>query len=315
MTHKIIIDTDPGIDDAMAIHFALAEPSIELVGLTSIYGNVTTSQATRNALRLVEMGCQRVPVAEGAYAPLAIEAKPPAHFVHGPEGFGEIPAETPRGIPDKRAAARFLAETCAASPGEIVICAVGPLTNLAVALRDHPEITRTVKEVVIMGGSVRAPGNVSRTAEANIWNDPHAADAVLSADWPVRMIGLDVTQPVRCSRADFAELAEAAPVIGGFLNRAADFYFHFHVQQRGFDGCYMHDPTAVIAITNPELFTFEDAPVRVPVEGEDIGRTVADPSRGTRPVGLGMGVDAQAVRERFLGVIREADACRARQSG
>lgn len=303
---KIIIDTDPGIDDAMAILFAIADPGIELLGLTTIFGNVHTWQATRNALRLAELMGHEVPVGHGAEVPLVQPQHPPAHFVHGPEGFGDIPAETPAGKPDPRSAARLLAETCAAHPGEVTICAVGPLTNLAHALRDHPEIAETVGEVVVMGGSIEAGGNVSEWAEANIWNDPHAADVVFAAPWPLRMVGLDVTQIVRCSRADFAMLAEKAPRAGGFLARATDFYFRFHVAQRGFDGCFMHDPTAVIAITNPQLFGWREAPVRVPVEGVEAGRTVADTALPRRAAGLAMEVDAAAVRARFLATIAAA---------
>ena len=304
---KLIIDTDPGIDDAMAILFALTDPACHVLGLTTIFGNVTTAQATRNALRLGELARNPVPVAHGADAPLAIAAKDPAHFVHGDEGFGDIPAEPPARSADPRSAAEFLIETCKADPGEVTICAVGPLTNLALALRKDPQLTDYVSEIVVMGGSVRQTGNVSPYAEANIWNDPHAAAEVFAADWPVRMVGLDVTQAVRCTRDDFAALASAAPVIGGFLNRAADFYFRFHVAQRGFDGCYMHDPTAIIAITDPELFTLEHAPVRVPTEGAEIGRTVADPDAQTRPVGLATGVRSEAVRQRFLDAIAAAD--------
>lgn len=302
---KVIIDTDPGIDDAMAILFAMADPGIELLGLTTIFGNVHTAQATRNALRLVELMGHHVPVAHGAEAPLRMPQHPPADFVHGPEGFGDIPAEDPAGTPDPRGAARFLAETCAADPGEVTICAVGPLTNLAHALRDHPEIVETVREVVVMGGSIEAGGNVTPHAEANIWNDPHAAAEVFAARWPMRLVGLDVTQIVRCTRADFAALAEAAPVAGGFLNRAADFYFRFHVAQRGFDGCYMHDPTAVIAVTDPGLFDWRETALSVPLEGGEIARTV--PGGDGPPVACAMGVDAHAVRGRFLATMRGAD--------
>ncbi|MEC8366429.1 MAG: nucleoside hydrolase, partial [Pseudomonadota bacterium] len=133
MAQKIIIDTDPGIDDAMAIHMAFADPRLDVVGLTTVFGNVTSKQATRNALCLAEMACHPAAVAGGAAIPLTREPQPPADFVHGPEGFGTLPAMRPARMADTRNAARYLVETCAEAPGEIIICAVGPLTNLAAA--------------------------------------------------------------------------------------------------------------------------------------------------------------------------------------
>ena len=168
MAQKLIIDTDPGIDDAMAIHMAFADPRIEVVGLTTIFGNVTTRQATRNALHLSQMAHYKLDVAHGADRPLERDPHPPADFVHGPEGFGRLPAPVVDTAPDPRDAARYLCETCAAAPGEIIICAVGPLTNLAAALAHDPQIIRTAARVVVMGGSAARHGNVSDCAEANI---------------------------------------------------------------------------------------------------------------------------------------------------
>ena len=179
---KIIIDTDPGIDDAMAIHQAFADPRLEVLGLTTIFGNVATPMATRNALRLVEMAAYPAVVAHGAEAPLVREVAPPADFVHGAEGFGTVPPAEPQGRADARSAAVFIAETAAAHPGEVIICAVGPLTNLALALTHDPDLVRNVHSVVVMGGSIAWHGNVSDCAEANIWGDPDAADAVFAAD-------------------------------------------------------------------------------------------------------------------------------------
>ncbi len=180
MTQKLIIDTDPGIDDAMAIHLAFADSRIDVIGMTTIFGNVTSAQATRNALYLAEMAHYDLPVAKGAAFPRHRAGAPPADFVHGGEGFGDLPAMQPAGKPDNHDAARFLCESCAAHPGEVIICAVGPLTNLAAALDHDPSIKQTVKRVVVMGGSAARHGNVSDCAEANIWNDPDAADAVFA---------------------------------------------------------------------------------------------------------------------------------------
>ena len=307
---KLIIDTDPGIDDAMAIFYAAAHPGLELIGLTSVFGNVPVSVATRNALRLAELTGQPIPVAEGAAVPLVQPLLPHPDFVHGAEGLGDIPPEAPRARPDPRPAAQFLAEACAAHPGQVSICAVGPLTNLALALERYPNILRDVGHVVVMGGAVECPGNVNVHAEANIWNDPHAAAAVFAADWPGTLVGLDITERVNCSPADFAGLGRAAPVIGGFLNDAVQFYIRFHRQRHGLDGCHMHDPTAVVAITDPGLFDTREAPLEVTLDGEAAGRTRAANGAASPPVRIVMDGDLDAIRRRFLDVMATADACR-----
>jgi purine nucleosidase len=144
MIARIIIDTDPGIDDAMAILYAIAAPDIELLGLTTIFGNVTTEIGTRNALQLLELAGVEVPVARGADKPIRRELAPPADFVHGTQGFGEVLLPEPSRKTDPRSAARFIAETILENPGDITLVAVGPLTNLALALREAPEITTAV---------------------------------------------------------------------------------------------------------------------------------------------------------------------------
>ena len=305
---KLIIDTDPGVDDAMAILYAAAHPGLELIGLTTVFGNVPVATATRNALYLAELAGLDIPVAEGAAVPLVQPLPPHPDFVHGVEGFGDLPPVTPVGAADPRPAARFLCEMAALHPGQVTICAVGPLTNLAAALALDPAIAHNADRVVVMGGAVECPGNVNADAEANIWNDPHAAAAVFRADWPVTLVGLDVTEAVNCTPADFAGLARTAPVIGGFLDRAVQFYFNFHRQRHDLDGCHMHDPTAVIEITDPGLFDVRKAPLVVTLEGNAAGRTrfgQAGPA-----VRVCLGAEADAVRGRFLEVVGKADACR-----
>lgn len=303
---KIIIDTDPGIDDAMAIHQAFADPRLEVVGLTTIFGNVTATRATRNALYLAEMAGHSAVVAGGAPVPLRRAPEPPADFVHGPEGFGSLPAPTPGRAADPRSAATYLCESCAAAPGEIIICAVGPLTNLAAALEHDPAIARNAGRVVVMGGSAARHGNVTDCAEANIWNDPDAADRVFAADWDVTMVGLDVTEKTRCTPQDFAAIAAQAPGIGGFLSAATAFYFDFHEAKLGERICFMHDPSAILAITDPHLFGFEAMPMSVICDGAEIGRTVAG-GTGRRDVSVAMRVDSAAARARFMEVMMTAD--------
>lgn len=302
MTHKIIIDTDPGIDDAMAIFYAALHPDIEIVGMTSVFGNVTSDIAARNAIVLAERAQQAIPVAKGADKPLVQTPNPVSDYVHGVEGFGEMPAQAISAQPVDEPAHEFICRLINENPGEITLCPIGPLTNIALALRHDPSIADKVKDVVIMGGGLDR-GNVTDHAEANIWNDPHAADEVLAAHWPVTMVGLDVTTQVICHPPDFARIAAASPVLGGFLNEAVQYYFKFYETHYGVLGSQMHDPTAVIAITDPQYFTIENHALEVIVDGARIGQTIrsANPSRPKHKVP--MGVDIDGVKQRFLTMI------------
>ena len=304
---KIIIDTDPGIDDAMALHFAFADARLEVMGLTTVFGNVFIEQATRNALFLVEQAAYSADVAGGASYPLNMAMNPPSHHVHGAEGMGALAAVTPAGMADPRPAHIYLSETCRAHSGDIILCPVGPLTNIAALLDYDPDITKHVKKVVIMGGTVFHRGNVTPFAEANVWNDPHAADAVFAADWQVEMIGLDVTQQISCNAADFADVSVDSPDIGGFLSDISGFYMDFYEGVLGHHACLIHDPAAIIAITDPHYFTFDDIPLRVITEGTQVGATIRDDVSGRRPVRVAIAVDSEGVRKTFLDICKETD--------
>ena len=297
MTVPMIIDTDPGVDDAMAILYALSDPEIELVGLTSVFGNVPGAVATRNALALVNLADAQVPVAMGATVPMGQEPPPHPDFVHGKDGLGGAQIAPSPHMADPRPAHQFLAEEVAKRPGEIVLVPVGPLTNLARALEETPEIAKQVARVVVMGGAVRHKGNASPVAEANIWQDPHAAAMVFAADWPVTLVGLDVTERVICTATDLAPMRDASPRCGAFLMEAAGFYFDFHKQSEDIDGCHLHDPAAVIAALDPSLFETVTAPLTVTEDGEDAGMTRE--GGGGPPVDICLGVDADAVLARF----------------
>ena len=305
-SERIIIDTDPGVDDAMAIVYACIEPRIELVGLTSIFGNVTTDIATRNALALLELIGQEIPVARGADKPLVQEPQEVAWFVHGREGFGDIPPMSPKTSVVKESAHEFICNKVNESLGEITLCPVGPLTNIALALDHDPSIVDKVKGVTVMGGSVDEGGNATPFAEANIWQDPHAAEKVFSAGWPVKMIGLDVTHKIVCLPEQFADLPSHAPMLGGFLNDAAQFYFDFHLKENGIRGCHMHDPAAVISIVEPELFSIDETPLDVILEGERVGETVRSENKNKPPVGIATSVQDDAVRSIFLDMIKSS---------
>lgn len=304
MPEKIIIDTDPGIDDAMAIFFAMSAPELELVGLTTIFGNVSVDLATANALRLVEMTGSKTPVARGEAVPLVQPTLPYPDFVHGADGFGNLYLPEPTSKPIELNAAEFIIKTVLENPGEITLIAIGPLGNLARAVKLEPRIAKLVKKVVIMGGTILESGNVSPVAEANIYGDPHAADIVFSADWRVHMIGLDVTHKVTLMDDLQQRIRDNNEVFGQFLYDAGRFYADFYQASRGTQGCYMHDASAIAYAINPNLFEVVDGPIRVATEGFAKGQTILKRSSYTYPENhwdvvtdstICMGVDAAGV--------------------
>lgn len=274
MPEKIIIDTDPGIDDAMAIFFAMASPKLELLGLTTTFGNVSVDMATENALRLVEMSGQSIPVARGASHPWVQPLQDFPDFVHGHDGFGNLNLPAPKGKAIDLTAAQFIVSTVLNNPHEITLIAIGPLVNLALALKLEPRIATLVKKVIIMGGTIDEPGNVSPVAEANIYCDPHAADKVFSADWHVHMVGLDVTHKVLMLDALQARIRDTNPMCGQFLYDAGRFYADFYSKNRGAEGCYVHDASAIAYAIEPDLFDVIEGPLRVATEGIAKGQTI-----------------------------------------
>jgi purine nucleosidase len=272
---KIVIDTDPGIDDAMAILLAAASPELSILGLTTVFGNCAIDVATHNALVLLDVaGRTDVPVARGAADPIATPYLGPVPQVHGVDGMGDgAPLPPPTGSPIAESAAEFLCRTVSANPGEVTILAVGPLTNLALALRLRPDLDTKVTRVVVMGGNALVPGNATPAAEANMHNDPEAADVVFGARWPVTMVGLDVTHKVRLHGADLDRLTSVPTPAGRHLARALRLYREFFAHTNGFDGIYAHDPTAVAYLLDPALFTVSPWPVRVETQGFGRGKT------------------------------------------
>ncbi len=300
---KVIIDTDPGIDDAMALCYALAHPQLNVLALTTIFGNVAVGLAAQNALRLCELTGTSIPVALGAAKPLVIEPHPVADFVHGTNGFGNIELAAPTGSLDRRPAAELIVDMVREQPGEITLIPVGPLTNLATALELAPDIAGKVAEVIIMGGVFYREGNVSEFAEANIWNDPHAAKAVMTADWPVVMHGLDITYQIDFDRDYLDRLASASPVAGRFLRDAAEFYIKFYQQHHDFEGCCPHDLLAVAYATNPEWFVTETGNLDVTTEGTQIGRTTTSATTATANKRIALEVDRSALLSEYHAVV------------
>ena len=293
MSTPWILDTDPGIDDALALFYLLGESSVEIVGLTSVFGNVDVDKTTRNAQQLLELAQHPAWVARGAALPLHIPPNPPADFVHGAEGLGEEQLPPPTSPVYSQTAAQALVEASTRIE-RLHLAPVGPLTNLAQALQLDSGLVERVDGLTIMGGNLDSRGNVSQHAEANIWNDPHAARQVLRAGWPIRLVGLDCTSTIQLTESDFEDLPGNA---GQILRRAAGSYIEFYRSQ-GFQGCQLHDPAAVMAGIVPELFEWETTGVDVICEGADVGRVVRDAS--APPIQVAMGCDVPAVKARFL---------------
>lgn len=278
--HQVIFDTDPGVDDAMALYFALAHPAIELVGITTTYGNVTVEQAAINALYLTALTGHRIAVTQGVAAPAHMPPHAPPDFIHGGDGLGNLATRVATSARlDPRSSAQFIVDLARARPGEITLVAVGPLGNLALALELEPTLPQLLREVIVMGGTISEPGNVSPVAEANIWNEPHAADQVFTAGWKLTMVGLDVTHQVRVPLSLVARIAQhhqhAATDV---LLHAVEFYAKFytglyaHITQE--PGCFAHDLLAFIYLVHPELFTLESGAVRVATSGLALGQTM-----------------------------------------
>lgn len=311
--HRIIIDADTGIDDALAIMYALNAPDIRVEGITTVFGNIDVEQATENTLRLIEL-CQpgyEVPVAKGAAAPLARDYDGPVAYVHGNNGVGDavLAPSSQQIVPEH--AAEFIIKQAHANPGEITLVMVGRMTNLSLALSKDPSIQDKFKEVVIMGGNVLAPGNVTPVSEANLHGDPEAAKHVFESELPLKIVTLDVSMKtlLRRSHLDVLERC-AAPDRQkqiAFMKESMEIYFHFYHQSNNFVGaCPLHDPLAVMVAVNPGLVRTQQFKATIDCgSGETAGMIVVDrrakPNVG-REMSFCMEVDAEQAVNQFMAV-------------
>lgn len=274
---KIIIDTDPGIDDSMTILMAFQTPEVEIIGLTTIFGNVTTKDATRNALLLCEAaGYPDVPVAEGSHEALKRGEPRVADFVHGLDGLGNLFLPSPTSTKIDKSASEFLVEKVSEYPGEVSILALGPLTNVALAVKRDSTFASKVKRVVVLGGSFFALGNVNPAAEANIYGDPEAADVVFTSGANIDIVGINITTQVKLKDDDLEELKQSEGKHAKFLCDMCKFYRDWHVTSDGVYGIFLHDPVSFVALVRPELFTFKKGVVRVETQGICVGHTLLD---------------------------------------
>ncbi|WVZ71842.1 hypothetical protein U9M48_020376 [Paspalum notatum var. saurae] len=328
---KVIIDTDPGIDDAMAIFVALRSPELQLLGLTTTFGNVHTALATRNALHLLEaVGRTDIPVAEGSHVTIKKAAKLRiASFVHGADGLGNQDFPPPAAKPVDQSAAAFMVEQANLYPGQVTVVALGPLTNLALAIELDPSFPKKIGQIIILGGAYSINGNVNPAAEANIFGDPDAADMVFTCGADILAVGLNVTHQVVLTGSAFCNVTiseapflhfDTSPFVtdadrekleqcdskyARYLCKIMGIYFDYHKDAYFIKGVYLHDPTTVIAAVNPSLLTCTEGVVRVQTVGITKGLTIFDNTKkrygeitawsGMPTVKVAVTVDAPAV--------------------
>lgn len=318
--HRIILDTDPGIDDAMALLFLRHRPDVRIEAITTVFGNGGVDLTARNAHLLAQRFGIEAPIYPGADLPIGMERRSLATHVHGADGLGDAGFTQSSTPPESENAAEAIGRLVRAHPGEITLLAIAPLTNLALALQLDPGIAPLVKQVVVMGGAfgfAGRRGNVSPVAEANIANDPHAADLVLGAPWPVTMVGLDVTSSCILSRDDARLIAEQGGADGQFLWDISRNYEALYREHDGIDGCCIHDVAAAACLVRPDLFETVSGPIRVATESVAIGATMLKPDDQTFPPGAWddrpsqkacRKVDAEALitlyRETLIGAVR-----------
>lgn len=297
----VILDVDTGIDDALAITYALNSPELDVIGLTTCFGNNSLENTTRSTLVILERLGKSVPVYKGADKPLKRGMKKFPFHVHGEDGLGNNFSEDPVREAESESAVEFIISQVKKRPHEITIIPVGPLTNLAQAIIEAPEIIPLFKEVIIMGGAVFAPGNVTPYSEANILADPEAADYVFSSGLPVTIVGLDVTMKTILPAATTDEWRAIGTDDARFYADMTDFYIQaYETFEPGFGGCALHDPLAVGVAIDPEFVKKEEWNVKVVLEGDETGRTVAS-AEGEPKVQVCTEVKAEQFLNHFLG--------------
>lgn len=272
MGTKIVLDTDPGHDDAIALLLALASPEVEVLGVTSVSGNQTLEKTTTNALKILEFVERTdIPVHVGCDRPLVREQWAAA-YVHGESGLDGPDLPDPTTKPADGHAIDFIAETVEENDG-VVLVPVGPLTNIALLLARYTGIEERIARIVLMGGAI-AEGNVTPAAEFNIWADPEAAHRVFTSGIDVTMVGLDVTHKALFTQAHIGRLAGR---VGEMVTELLRFYDTFHRSVYNFEGSPIHDALAIAHVLNPELLGTLERNVEIDTESELCrGRTVVD---------------------------------------
>jgi inosine-uridine nucleoside N-ribohydrolase len=298
----VIVDCDPGLDDALALLLVVASPELELLGVTTVAGNQTVNKTTANALRVLALaGREDVRVARGADRPLVGELLV-ADDAHGDSGLGGLVLPEPKTEPAKEHAVDFLAEQLLGADRPITLFALGPLTNLALLLALHPDATRGIERIVLMGGAI-GEGNQTASAEFNIWIDPEAAASVFQSGLDVTMVGLDVTNRAVLTPQDADRLRGGGPV-GAAAATMLDFYLGFYETAYEHGGAPIHDAVAVAQALGPGVVTTLARRVEIELRGLCRGRTVVDMRRRTTlpepNADVAVDIDVEAFRDLLL---------------
>jgi inosine-uridine nucleoside N-ribohydrolase len=283
MRRRVILDVDTGVDDALAIMLAVRSPELEVLGITTVSGNVPIGRCTANTLLVLQiLGASGIPVVAGAATPLA--RKPfGASEVHGADGLGGMTGRYPD--PPHQAtqgAAEFLRETIRRFPGEVSLIATGPLTNVATAIQRDREVMGRLSALTVMGGAIRVPGNVGPTTEFNFAVDPEAAAIVVGAELPLTLVPLDVTEQAILPRESVDKTSRAGG-LPAFIREMTAMTMDFHRDHEGFDGMFLHDPLAVGIVADPSLARGQPMALAIERCGElTSGMAVADLRRRSR---------------------------------
>lgn len=268
MAQRVILDTDPGIDDALAILLLAASPEISLEAITVTHGNTNVDKCLKNALKLVELaGISGVPVARGASEPL-VKSLTVAEETHGDGGLGYavLPETATKASP--LTAIKTIIELVHKYPGEITILAIGPVTNIALAIHTDPSILKQIKNIVIMGGAIHYPGNMTPDSEYNVYCDPEAFDIVLRSGIDITIVPLDVTYKCLFTTEHVAKLNLAKKEIRDFIADSTRFYMEFHAEYQSIMGCAINDPLAAAILVRPDLVSLRDYYMTVELKGE-----------------------------------------------
>lgn len=304
--YKMILDLDTGVDDALALAYALATPECDLIGVVASYGNIVTEEAAQNTLNLLEMlGHPEVPVFIGAHHALNtdhFDVMPVSQTIHGVNGVGEVELPKAKRSPETQSGIDFYIEAAHKYQGRLLIVPTGPLTGLAQAIKKAPEIIDLIGHVTLMGGALTVPGNVTPVTEANINQDPIAADLVFRSRLPITMVGLDVTLRTLLTKKETQQWREIGTVSAKKYADIVDFYINaYKITSPHLHGCGLHDPLAVAAAVDPSLLDTIYLNMKVDTEGAFAGRTIGDEKRLNEPATttqVAVNVDVQ----RFLGL-------------
>lgn len=305
---KLILDLDTGVDDALAISYALGSPEVDLIGITGTYGNVLLDQGVRNALAITDlMGHPEVKVYKGlphSSTKDSFEVLPVSAFIHGENGIGDAVIPDSTREPESEPAVDFIIDAVKTYGKELTYVPTGPMTNIAAALKKAPEIKDEIGKIVLMGGALTVCGNVDAWEEANISQDPDAANELFRSGAPVTMVGLDVTLQTLLTYKETARWRNLGTPAGTFLADMTDFYIKaYETTSPHLGGCGLHDPLAVGVAVDPTLVTCLPINMQVETEGPTRGRTIGDNTRLNDPhktMQVAVGVDVPRFLDEFM---------------